>query len=90
MGKKGSLTIQCRHDDEAITVTISDTGPGIDEQILERIFESNFSTKKSDIKFGLGIGLSISKDIVHQHGGEITASNAPDGGAVFTVTLPIR
>jgi len=90
MGKKGSLEISCTHNEEQITVTIRDTGPGIDEEIIERIFESNFSTKKSDIKFGLGIGLSISKDIVHQHGGEITASNAPNGGAVFTVTLPVR
>src|SRR6056297_647892 len=89
MGKKGALTIRCTHNDETITVTISDTGPGIDEEILERIFESNFSTKKSDIKFGLGIGLSISRDIVHKHGGEITDSNVPDGGAVFTVTLPV-
>jgi signal transduction histidine kinase len=90
MGKQGALSIHCTHDDDTIIVKISDTGPGIDEALLERIFESNFSTKKSEIKFGLGIGLSISRDIVHQHGGEITASNAPDGGAVFTVTLPVR
>lgn len=90
MGKKGALEISCTHNEEEITVTIRDTGPGIDEEIIERIFESNFSTKKSDIKFGLGIGLSISRDIVHKHGGKITASNTPDGGAVFTVTLPVR
>lgn len=90
MGKQGALRIRCSHDQNTITVTISDTGPGIDEEIIERIFESNFSTKKSEIKFGLGIGLSISRDIVHQHGGKITASNASHGGAVFTVTLPVR
>lgn len=90
MGKKGSLEIRCSHDNENITVTIRDTGPGISDEIIERIFESNFSTKKSEIKFGLGIGLSISKDIIHQHGGEIFASNAPDGGAVFTVILPVK
>lgn len=89
MGKQGALRIRCTHDKDRITVTISDTGPGINKEIIEHIFESNFSTKKSDVKFGLGLGLSISRDIVHQHGGEITASNAPDGGAVFTVTLPI-
>jgi len=90
MGKEGSLDIHCTHDSDLIKVTIRDSGPGIDEEIIDRIFESNFSTKKSDIKFGLGIGLSISRDIVHQHGGEITVSNAEDGGAIFTVTLPVQ
>ncbi|NBC02340.1 MAG: PAS domain-containing sensor histidine kinase, partial [Bacteroidetes bacterium] len=65
-------------------------GPGIPEDIIYNIFDSNFSTKKSDVKFGLGLGLSISKDIIKQHGGTISARNDPDGGAVFTVTLPIR
>lgn len=90
MGKNGSLSIQCRTDDQQIVVTIEDSGPGIEEENLDRIFESNFSTKKSDAKFGLGLGLSISKDIVEQHGGTITANNSDTRGAIFTVTLPIQ
>lgn len=90
MGKNGSLVIQCRSDENQIEVTIRDSGPGISEEIIDKIFDSNFSTKKSDVKFGLGLGLSISRDIVQQHGGTITAANAPEGGAVFTVRLPIR
>ncbi|HKL15710.1 MAG TPA: ATP-binding protein [Balneolaceae bacterium] len=89
MGKNGSLSIHCYREDDRIKVTIEDTGPGIKEEYLHRIFESNFSTKKSGVKFGLGIGLSISKDIVEQHGGTIKAENAEDGGAIFTVSLPI-
>lgn len=90
MGKKGSLRIWCNNDEETIWVSIQDSGPGIDEEILENIFESNFSTKKSDVKFGLGLGLSISKDIVEQHGGSISVNNSDKGGAVFTVRLPFK
>ncbi|MEX0945079.1 MAG: ATP-binding protein, partial [Balneolaceae bacterium] len=72
MGKKGSLKIWCNFDGEQIWVSIQDSGPGIDEEIVQQIFESNFSTKKSEVKFGLGLGLSISKDIVEQHGGTIS------------------
>ncbi len=89
MGKNGSLSIHCFQEGGQIKVTIEDTGPGIKEEHLHRIFESNFSTKKSGIKFGLGIGLSISKDIVEQHNGTIKAENTEGGGAVFTVALPI-
>ncbi|MDZ7720992.1 MAG: ATP-binding protein [Balneolaceae bacterium] len=90
MGKNGSLVIECNSDHEQIQVTIRDSGPGIPEEIIDKIFDSNFSTKKSDLKFGLGLGLSISKDIIQQHGGTISAENAPEGGAVFTVILPVE
>lgn len=90
MGKNGSLSIQCKTVGRQIVITIEDSGPGIKEEHLDRIFESNFSTKKSDVKFGLGIGLSISKDIVEQHGGTISAKNSETGGAIFTVRLPVQ
>ncbi len=90
MGKKGSLKIWCNFDEEHIWVSIQDSGPGIDEEIIGNIFESNFSTKKSEVKFGLGLGLSISKDIVEQHGGTISVNNSAKGGAIFTVRLPIK
>ncbi len=90
MGKNGSLEIRCDNNEEDIWVTIRDSGPGIREDIIDKIFDSNFSTKKSDVKFGLGLGLSISKEIIQQHNGSITAKNSQHGGAVFTVTLPIR
>lgn len=90
MGKNGSLSIHCHAEGKQVVVTIGDSGPGIKEDHLSKIFESNFSTKKSEVKFGLGLGLSISKDIVEQHGGTITAGNHEEGGAIFTVTLPVQ
>lgn len=89
MGKNGSLTIRCNSDEKNIWVTIRDSGPGIKEELIGKIFDSNFSTKKSDLKFGLGLGLSISREIVQQHNGSITAKNSQKGGAIFTVTLPV-
>ena len=67
-----------------ITITIADNGPGVPEDLGDRIFEPYVSTKDT----GIGLGLAICRRIVQSHGGEITASNAPEGGAVFTVRLP--
>tara|TARA_B110000037_G_scaffold212998_2_gene266567 strand:- start:78522 stop:78683 length:162 start_codon:yes stop_codon:yes gene_type:complete len=50
----------------------------------------NFTTKKTKSNFGLGLGLSISKEIIEKHGGQIRASNRKDGGACFEVLLPTR
>lgn len=90
MGKNGSLDIYCAAENDQIIVKIKDSGPGIPEEIIDNIFDSNFSTKKSDVKFGLGLGLSISRDIIHQHSGTISARNTPEGGALFTVRLPVE
>jgi C4-dicarboxylate-specific signal transduction histidine kinase len=68
-----------------LAVSIRDSGPGIAPDDFERLFESFFSTKKS----GMGIGLTICRSIVTAHGGTITASNDPAGGAQFRFTLPI-
>ena len=67
-----------------ITVTVADNGPGIPQNLGDQIFDPYVSTKDA----GLGLGLAICRQIVQLHGGEITASNATEGGAVFTVRLP--
>jgi signal transduction histidine kinase len=67
-----------------ITVTVADNGPGIPDNLGDQVFAPYVSTKDT----GLGLGLAICKQIVQLHGGQITASNAPEGGAVFTVRLP--
>jgi signal transduction histidine kinase len=70
-----------------VRLTISDTGPGIDPEKLDSIFEAFVSGRKG----GTGLGLALTRKIVEEHHGRITASNNPDGpGAVFTVELPIR
>jgi len=66
-------------------VSVRDTGPGIDPEILPRIFEP-FITSKST---GTGLGLTITLDIIQQHRGRIEVENNPDRGATFRVWLPI-
>jgi signal transduction histidine kinase len=71
-------------DSNAAEVRIADSGQGIAPAIMERLFQPFVSSKET----GLGLGLSISQRLVEAHGGSISGENAPDGGAVFTFTLP--
>ena len=71
---------------ERVWVTIRDTGAGIPAEALPRVFDPFFTTK--EVGQGTGLGLAITYGIVQEHGGTITASNAPDGGALFTVDFP--
>jgi signal transduction histidine kinase len=98
MGKQGVLDIRCGvetqqresgGDEQMIWISFRDSGPGIPEENLEKIFEPKFTTKKTGMKFGLGLGLSISRDIIEQHGGVIKAQNAEEGGARFVVQFPV-
>jgi PAS domain S-box-containing protein len=68
-----------------VVVSISDSGPGIDEALIEELFQPFFTTKPS----GLGVGLRICRSIIQEHGGDIRARNNPDKGASFHFTLPI-
>jgi PAS domain S-box-containing protein len=70
--------------DDAVEMTVSDSGPGIDPASLPHLFEPFFTTKKS----GIGMGLSISNKIVKAHHGRIWAENQPAGGTIFHVVLP--
>ena len=81
----GEINIQSALDNESIIITISDTGPGINEKDLKHIFDP-FYTKK---KMGFGVGLSICNRIVEEHHGTITADNDENAGAVFTICLPV-
>lgn len=67
------------------TVQVRDTGAGLDPATIDQLFDPFFTTKPSGK--GLGLGLSISYNIVTDFGGQLTAANAPDGGAVFSVVL---
>lgn len=89
MGSGGEIWISTRLNGRLTQVQIADNGPGIPDPDLERIFETNFTTKNSSKSFGLGLGLTISRNIVTKNGGTLTAINRPEGGAVFTVSLPL-
>ncbi len=69
-----------------LTLSLRDNGPGIAPEHLGRVFDPFFTTKP--VGAGTGLGLSISYGIVEQHGGQLSADNAPEGGARFTLTLP--
>jgi signal transduction histidine kinase/CheY-like chemotaxis protein len=71
----------------AVHLEISDTGPGIPEEDLQHIFDPFFTTR--DVDGGTGLGLSISYRTVKEHGGVIEAGNHPEGGAVFSIWLPV-
>jgi signal transduction histidine kinase len=71
---------------ERVRLEISDTGPGIAEDVLPRIFEPFFTTK--DEGQGTGLGLSLVYGIVENHGGRISVHNRPGGGARFVIDLP--
>jgi two-component system phosphate regulon sensor histidine kinase PhoR len=73
------------------TITVADSGPGIPQEDLARVFERFYRVDKSRSRpGGTGLGLAIVKHLVELHGGEARAENAPKGGAVFTVVLPVR
>ena len=72
-----------------VALAVSDEGPGMPEEDLERVFDSFYRVRKTDaVKAGTGLGLSICRGFVEAMGGRIVAGNRPGGrGAVFTITL---
>ncbi len=83
----GSITISTRSQNKSILITIEDDGPGIDTNILDKIFDPFFSTKEPGQ--GTGLGLSVSYGIVREHNGEIRVQSKPGHGSRFTIVLPI-
>jgi two-component system C4-dicarboxylate transport sensor histidine kinase DctB len=81
----GKISIMTKQSNELIMIHVDDTGPGIDEQKLEMIFEPFYTTRES----GLGLGLSISARIIDSMNGKLTAENLTKGGARFTIALPV-
>jgi signal transduction histidine kinase len=83
--KSREIKISIESNDHFAIIDIEDTGPGIDMTMLPTMFEL-YKTSKKD---GLGIGLWLCKTIMHKHHGEITAANSQNGGARFTIQLPL-
>lgn len=85
---KGKIIIRTRHANDWVEIRISDTGPGIPEEIRSRIFEPFFTTKK--VGKGSGQGLAIAYDIVEvKHGGTLTFQTMLGEGTTFTIRLPM-
>jgi two-component system sensor histidine kinase MprB len=79
-------TVEVRVGPEGVTVR--DHGPGVDEEDLPYVFDRFFRGRNSRGRQGSGLGLAIVRQVIEQHGGTVSATNAPDGGAVFTLHLP--
>ena len=82
----GQISIKTINREDEIIITVKDTGPGIAPKDLDRIFDPFFTRKKT---MGMGVGLSICYGIVEDHKGTIAGDNLPEGGAVFTIRLPL-
>jgi two-component system sensor histidine kinase AtoS len=81
----GRLTIDLTATQTEVTITLADTGPGIPDELLERIFEPFVTTKQQ----GSGLGLAICMGIAEAHDAKLRVANQPTGGAVFAVEFPI-
>jgi len=88
MPKGGILTIGARRDSQnGLAITVADTGMGIEPDVLPRIFQPFFTSKK---RRGLGLGLPICDRIVKAHGGRIEVESVSSKGTTFTIRLPIN
>lgn len=88
----GEVTVDMGRVGQAIQVRVHDSGPGIPEADLDRVFERFFRSDPSRSRAnvpGLGLGLAIASWVVKEHGGTIKASNRPQGGSTFTVAFPV-
>lgn len=81
---RGEIIIETGKTEAGCTVSIKDNGPGIPDELKDKIFDPFYSTKEG----GTGLGLSISKKIVESYGGNLTISDSETGGACFTIFLP--
>ena len=87
--EEAQLRLSSTRDDATVSIRVADSGPGIPDDDLSRVFERFYRVDKSRSRpGGTGLGLAIVKHLVELHGGAVTAANRPEGGAVFTVTLP--
>jgi two-component system sensor histidine kinase AtoS len=84
----GTVTVRTSHDQMAnsIRIEIDDTGPGIEEDAMDKIFRPFFTTKPK----GTGLGLAISRQLIERHGGNIRVSNNSGSGTAFTIVLPLK
>lgn len=91
MDDDGNLTlvVEAARAADAVVVQVIDDGCGIAAELQERVFEPRFTTKDGRVQFGMGLGLSISRGIVEEHGGSIGVQSRP-GHTVFTVELPVE
>jgi chemotaxis protein histidine kinase CheA len=85
--RPGEIRVASRVAAGAVLIEVSDTGPGIDPALLDKIFKPFFTTKPAGA--GTGLGLGISRDIVHEMGGTLTVQSVLGRGSTFRISLPV-
>ena len=85
----GTLTIAVGGEGDAVALRFADTGPGIAPAVRDRLFEPFVTSKGGAEGTGTGLGLAVSRRILEQHGGSLTAASEPGRGATFTMRVPI-
>lgn len=85
-GREGTVIISTSRRHDRVAVAVADSGPGLPPELMAKIFDPFFTTKQPGK--GTGLGLSISRNIMERLGGDLQAANRPEGGGVFTLTLP--
>ena len=83
-GPRQLLVRSQKHDLNIVLITVQDSGPGVDSQCIDRVFDAFHTTKPN----GMGMGLAICRSIILAHGGRLWVTNNPDRGATFQFTLP--
>ncbi|WP_320170529.1 ATP-binding protein [Maridesulfovibrio sp.] len=86
-GEDGRISLSTRRFKDFVELEVSDSGPGIPPELITKVFDPFFTTKAAGE--GTGLGLSITYSILRKLGGNIKMDNKPDGGAVFTISLPL-
>jgi signal transduction histidine kinase len=86
MPNGGTVTLRTLSRNGHVVAQVSDQGPGLSPEAQRRLFEPFFTTK--EVGQGTGLGLSVSYGIARAHGGELAGANAPEGGALFELSVP--
>jgi sensor histidine kinase regulating citrate/malate metabolism len=82
------VSVSVTQQQNAVVMTVQDSGPGVLESLNGQIFQEGFSTKSGPDRKRRGFGLALVRQVAHRHGGAVTVIN--DGGALFTVRLPLK
>ncbi len=85
MGGRGSIDVGVSRDGTGLVVTIADHGPGIPDELRQRVFEPHFTTKAD----GTGLGLALVRQTIEAHSGTISVAETPGGGATFSIVLSV-
>ena len=84
MNHGGELRLQTRFENDSVVINVTDTGVGIPEDLLGKIFEPYYTTRET----GTGLGLTVVYKVVKEHGGDLHVDSRPGLGTTFSITLP--